>query len=366
MRRRLLACATAALLAYPGAVARAQGGLLFQGLTDLELWKTDAKSTLLRRTNGKPGVLARADVWAAVEPVRNVVLFGELWAEAGSARDEEGAEVYSRQYGVRWTPSDRVSVEGGQVRQVVGTFSSRLLSFRNPLIAMPDGYAPNYPYGARVDAGKGMLDFRAGVLSLPLYREGYTPPPSHAIRPAIGAGITPVIGVRFGASGTVGPYLNDGYSATQLRSQDWKSYKQKVIAGDAQISRGYFEGNAEIAASWYDVPGRPTAIKGLSFYVEPKYTFTPRFYLAARYERNDYPFINPLNATVWIANGVIVQDVEIGGGFRPTATSLVKVTGRKDRWTPNISPNAPKDNGYAVALQWSQTYDFVELFTRRR
>ncbi|MEO7457176.1 MAG: hypothetical protein ABIY52_13010 [Gemmatimonadaceae bacterium] len=362
--RKWLTCLC--LVAAPVVAARAQGGFLFQGVSDLELWKTDDKSTLLHRTNGQPGVIARGDVWAAVEPIRNVVLFGEVWAEGGSARLEQGGDIYTRQYGVRWAPTDAFSAEGGQIRNIVGTFSSRLLSFRNPLIAMPDGYAPNYPYGARVDGSAGKVDYRAGVLSLPLYREGYTPPPSHAVRPAIGAGITPTIGMRFGVSASAGPYLNDSFSASQLHAQDWKSFRQRVIAGDAQFSRGYFEGNAEIAHGSYDVPGRATAINGLSFYVEPKYTFTPRFYAAARYERNDYPFISPLNSTIWIANGVIVQDVELGAGYRPTARTLLKLSGRKDHWTPNANPNVPKDNGYAVALQWSQTWDFVELATRRR
>jgi hypothetical protein len=146
MIRRL---ALALILSAVPVAARGQGGFLFQGVSDLELWKTDARSTLLHRTNGQPGALGRADVWAAIEPLRNVVLFGEMWGEAGSARTEEGAEIYSRQYGIRWSPSDALSLEGGQIRHVVGAFSSRLLSFRNPLVSAPDGYAPNYPYGAR-------------------------------------------------------------------------------------------------------------------------------------------------------------------------------------------------------------------------
>ena len=62
---------------------------------------------------------------------------------------------------------------------------------------------------------------------------------------------------------------------------------------------------------------------------------------------------------------MIVQDAEIAGGFRAGPTSLVKLSVRKDHWTPNANPNAPKDNGYAVALQWSQFYDFMQLLTRR-
>ena len=68
----------------------------------------------------------------------------------------------------------------------------------------------------------------------------------------------------------------------------------------------------------------------------------------------------------WVANRVIFNDVEIGGGFRATASTLLKLSIRADYWTPNVNPLAPHDNGYAVAAQWSHIFDFVELATRRR
>ena len=359
---------TLALLAAPMRLVLAQGGYLIQGITDLELWKTDSASTLLARGSGHPALLARADIWAAYEPMRNFVLFAEVWGETGQARREAGNKAELKQYGVRYSPSDAFIIEAGGIRQVVGTFSARQLSNRNPLVDAPDGYSTTYPTGARVDGTVGMFDYRAGVLSLPLFREGYVPIPSDAPRPAFGAGITPFTGLRFGMSATQGPYLNDSFTPGQLRTQDWKVYNQRIVAADLQVSRGYFEGHAELAHSVYDVPGRPTAIKGLLYYLEPKYTFTPRFFLAGRYERNDYPFIRPVSeaSPIWIANRVVLQDVEVGGGFRATATTLLKLSVRGDHWAPNANPNAPHDNGYAVALQWSQMLDFVELFRPRQ
>jgi hypothetical protein len=162
-----------------------------------------------------------------------------------------------------------------------------------------------------------------------------------------------------------GPYLRDDLPSAQLRAQDWKSYKQRVVAGDAQISRGYFETNAEVAFSSYDVPGRTTPIKGVLYYIEPKYTFTPRLFMAARYERNDYPFIATQGPVNWTAAEALFGDVEIGGGFRPTATSIVKLSVRGDKWRPSGSPFRVNHDGYAVIAQYSQTFDFVELATRR-
>ena len=356
----------AALLAASSAPVEAQGGFLLQGVGDVELWKTDSASLLLARGGGRPSLLGRLDVWAAYEPIRNLILFAEAYGEAGSARGQPGNEIEAKQYGVRYSPSDAFVIEAGGIPQIVGEFSSRALSTRNPLIGSPDGYSLSYPRGARVDGSIGMFDYRVGVLSLPLFRAGYTPDPGLAMRPAIGVGVTPVVGLRVGVSAMSGAYLNPTLTPTQLHSQDWTSYKQRLLVVDAQFSRGYFEGHAEAARSGYDVPGRATPIDGLETYVDGKYTFTPRFFMAARYERNDYPFISPVSPTFWVANGVIFNDVEVGGGYRFGASSLLKASFRKDRWTPNISPQAPHDNGYAVAVQWSQAFDVVELLTRRQ
>ena len=75
---------------------------------------------------------------------------------------------------------------------------------------------------------------------------------------------------------------------------------------------------------------------------------------------------NLLNANQPIANSITFNDTEIGAGYRPTASTLLKLTVRADHWTPNANPNAPHDNGYAVAFQLSQFLDFVELATRKR
>jgi hypothetical protein len=100
--------------------------------------------------------------------------------------------------------------------------------------------------------------------------------------------------------------------------------------------------------------------------VETKYTFMPRVYLAVRVERNAYPYIAPVSATVWTAETSDFSDGELGAGFRATPSTLLKLSVRADHWVPNPNPYAPSANGRSLAMQLSQTFDLVELATRRR
>jgi hypothetical protein len=342
-------------------LAQGGGGFLAQGVVDAELWKTDASSALLARNGGRGSVLGRLDAWSAYEARADLVLFGEMMIEAGPARDEPGTELYPKQFGVRYSPSDAFTIEGGRLQHIVGAFAARRLSFRNPLIGTPDGYATAYPYGVVASGTAGRVDYRAGILSLPLSHPDYVPVPSASPRPAFGLGITPFMGFRVGVSGTVGPYLNRELGPAQLAGREWRDYHQRVVAADAQLSFGYLETHAEAARGSYDVPGRADAILGYSGYVEGKYTLAPRFYLATRVERNDYPFILPLANGQWVAVRSAFSDVELGGGYRPTSSTLLKLSIRADRWTRSTNVGAPQANGYAVVMQGSQTFDLVEM-----
>jgi hypothetical protein len=72
------------------------------------------------------------------------------------------------------------------------------------------------------------------------------------------------------------------------------------------------------------------------------------------------------NDSVWIADKSDFTDVEAGGGFRVSSSTLVKVSVRADHWVPNPNPFAPQASGRALALQLSHTFDVIDLATRRR
>ena len=346
--------------------AAAQSRYMLRGLVDAEAWATDTSSNLLTRNEGRPTALSRIMLWGAVEPVRRLVFYG-LYETEAALHGSGSYEGELEQAGIRFSPTRKIVLDAGRITAPLGGFAARRFSSRNPLIGEPDGYPVTYPLGAMLSGAVRAIDYRAAVVSLPVVHEGYTPEPSTAWRPAFQLGITPVVGVRFGAGYTWGPYLNDSLSSAQLAGRSWDSYDQRLLTADASVSLGYVELFAEAGASSYDVPGRPEPIDGLTYFLEGKYTATPRLFFASRFERNDYPFIRPVGPAAWVARRTDFHNEEFGIGYRFGAATLVKASYRQDRWKVN-GDNAAfvRPGGRAFALQLSQQLDIAEWIDRAR
>lgn len=348
------------LAAVPGS---AQSWLRVEGVADGEAWATDDGSRLLARNDGRPSVLGRLQLWAIAElrPDLAVLALGEL--EGGNAL-EEGHEVGIEQLVLRYARSRSLVIDVGQLVSPVGAFGSRRFSTINPLIGSPDGYPVTYPWGFQIAGAFRQLDYRAALVNLPVTHEGYVPEPSATLRPAIGAGITPTTGLRFGVSYTRGPYLNRHLGTALLAGEDWKDYRQQVIAFDSRFSRGYLELHGELGLSDYEVPGLGDPVGGIAYYAEAKYTWSPRLFTAARLERNDYPFIRPQGDNTWMAQGVNFYNFEVGAGYRLSPGTTVKVSYRRDRWLVDEAQKSYLPDGYAFAMQLSQRLDINSWFAR--
>lgn len=349
------------------ALAGAQGGALIQGVVDVEGWKTDTMSTVLERNGGDPGGLYRLRLWTAVEPLRALFFFANAVAEGGHGRrfDGPGTTVTLEQGGVRYARHRALVFDAGRMVHPLGVFGARVLSTRNPLIGIPDGYIPVYPVGAMVSGARGKIDYRLAGITLPPTHRGYVPRPDPLIRPLIGIGVTPMTGLRVGASATDGAYLNGELSSSQLNDRGWQSYRQRVLAGDLQYGFGHFDLRAEFVVAKFEVPRRGW-IDGQAGYGEVRATLTPRVFVAARTEFNRYPFIRPLSETEWVSRHTELRAVETGLGYRFGANTLMKVTFSADDWV--VTPeNAGfiRPGGKALAVQFSREFDLTE-FVRDR
>ena len=360
-RTLALALALGAVMSRP---AHGQERVLVQGILDVEGWSTDSASSLLARNEGHPAALGRLCLWTAVEPVSGLVIYAQGEIEGGSAASES-VELSMEQAGVRWTRSRALVFDAGLISPIVGMYANRHLSTRNPLIGEPDGYAVTYPFGARLSGKTELVDYRVGVVSLPVYNERYMPEPTAAARLAAGGGITPYPGVRLGISGTAGPYLDADLPAATLAGRDWRSYHQRVLASDVELSAGYVDLRGELAHAWYDVPGRATAVHGASWYGEGSYAMTPRFYAALRVERNAYPYLKPVGS-FWPAAEARVLNGEAGIGYRIGASQTLKLSYRRDRWSGPATARVQLPDGHAIAMQLSSGFDLLAALDRAR
>jgi hypothetical protein len=144
--------------------------------------------------------------------------------------------------------------------------------------------------------------------------------------------------------------------------QSWQHFHQRVEALDLAYSHDYLELHAEYARGEYDVPGFSSAVAGETWYVEAKYALGPRVFVAARAERNNYPFISPVGPATWTGSDTDFDDGEIGIGYRVSASLLAKVSYRADRWhlTPaQLAFLGP--GGHALAVQLSQSFDVLAM-----
>ena len=347
-----LALAAAALAVAP-AHAAVEGRLFVHGLQDVELFETDDDSRLLSRNEGDAAGGARLRLWVAAEVGPGFQAVAEGLFEHANTEGEAETEADLSQAFLRYTRSGRAPLrfEAGKLALPFGDFSRRYLSSVNPLIGAPDSYDVAYPTVAGVSGRAGWLDYRALAFDQPLANENYVPPADRAWRPGVGLGVTPRIGLRFGGYWTRGPYLDDRF----------ESYDQEVAGVELEWSRSHFEVHADVAFSSYEVPTIAQPSRGVAWYVEPKYTFTPRFYAALRLERNDYPFIRENEDASWLAVNAAFYDVELGAGWRVTPGLQIKASYRFDRWQVDPSRADFFPDGYAVAAQLSYTFDLASV-----
>lgn len=365
-RRALMVVVWALLRAAP---ARSQDDkVLVQGLLDAEVWKTDSSSLLLSKNDGNTAPAGRLRIWAVGEFVPGLQAFVVARGEDGSGSYEGERQGMIEQAALRYTfrAPLRLILEAGKIVTPLGNFPRRRLSTTNPLIGSPDGYDVAYPIGLQVGGQVSRFDYHLAFVDLPLVNEKYVPEPGSAPRPAVALGVTPVIGLRLGGYATRGPYLNRDLDPFLPAGAGWTDFEQRVLGADLQFSRGYFELNGDFERSAYDVPAQARAVRGTTYFIEPKYTWTPRVFTALRLERNLYAYIKPLGPGAWLASAVDFFDVEAAVGYRIDPRAVLKVAYRRDRWNVDDSLKSFFPNGYSIAVQLSYSFNVNSWLERPR
>lgn len=349
-------------------VGASEAPVLVRGLLDAEMFDTDSGSLLLSRNGGDPGGQGRLRLLAAGDFGAGFQGFAIGRIEGGDASVNGETEVDLDQAFVRYTFGARktTTLDAGKITAPFGNFSKRYLSNVNPLIGHPDSYDVSYPIGIVLSGGGSRFDYRVAVMDKPLVNQNYVPESSSAARPAVAFGVTPTTGVRAGVYYTRGPYLGTDVEFAIPTGASWRDFEQEIAGFEGTFSRGYFELNGDYAFSSYQVPTKTEDSRGTAWFLEPKYTFTPRLFAALRVERNDYPYIAALAPDFWLAVNAVLYDAEVGVGWRFSPGLVLKASYRRDDWKVAEADEAFFPNGYAVAMQLSYDFDVTSWIERPR
>jgi hypothetical protein len=242
-----------------------------------------------------------------------------------SAKLAPGLEIYTRPYVQRlgsgewnrqiWLAAARyerggriaLRVEGGLIPAPIGLANLQLRPQLNPTIAQPSSlftalpapepFSPRvtllgaiYPYGVSATVSGAKWDARTAVIDVSPMRTrrifGSANPPRFT-NVVVGGGVTPMVGLRFGASVTRGgwkraeerPLSPDRLDATVVTVETEFAFRYTRLA--AEYTRDIFEtttGDA-VSAGWF---------------IQGQQTLAPRWFAAARVERIGAPVHDPV------------------------------------------------------------------------
>ena len=198
-------------------------------------------------------------------------------------------------------------VEGGLIPSPVGLAN---LTVRrphlNPTISQPSalftplpslesrGPRPNllgaiYPLGGQVTVSGAHWDARAALIDTsPLRRRGVftDPKPSRFANLVVGGGVTPVVGLRVGASMTHGGWQRAGESPATTSERD-----ATVVTVESEFSFAY----TKLSGEWVrDAIATSSGTRVASgWFVQGQQTLAPRWFVAGRVERMASPLVLP-------------------------------------------------------------------------
>lgn len=295
--RRLTAgalVATAALCAAPAAHAQETARFSLESAISIDLFRGD-------NTVEAPNVIV--DVTAAMRPADGWLVYVRPWFRQprlpGMARTENWEkEIY--QAAIQYERAGRIAtrVEGGYIASPIGLGLMDTRPAVNPTIAphlsylqpMPlfdaatprvNAIAASYPLGGQLTMSTTRWDARAAVIAAAPTRtyeiNGHDNPRATPVV-VTGAGITPAIGLRFGAAFAAGDYV----TGEELRVPQDRGRQFRMVNVEGEYAFGYTKIAGEVTQTRFSTtPGAATA---RAWFVQGVQTLSPRWFLAARQE----------------------------------------------------------------------------------
>ena len=146
-----------------------------------------------------------------------------------------------------------------------------------------------YPFGGQVTVSGTRWDARAALIDTsPLRRRDIlsSENPPRFGNVVVGGGITPVVGLRFGASVTRGGWARAGESPAVTEDRD-----ATIVTAETEFSFAFTKLAAEWVRDAIDTSSGRQVASG--WFVQGQQTLAPRWFAAARVERMDSPLVLP-------------------------------------------------------------------------
>jgi len=356
--RSVLAAAAVAALVGPAAAARAQAPDRFSLLTVLSIDHAAGENTA-----DQPNVVA--DVLFTARLGAGWTAYVRPWI-----RQPRRAEVDWRLYqaAVRWErPADvSLRLDAGYIVSPVGMglFDSSAaanptmlahLAYFIPMPAFDPGaprlvpIASTYPLGAVLTASTERWDGRAAVVDgapTRIYTVGGPNPAGHTPVVEAGAGITPRVGLRIGAS-----FAHGAYATRDETTGGSGAPRMVTLTGlEAEWAFRYTKIAGEFVHDRFATPFGTTNAQ--TWFVQAQQTLTPRWFAAARHEGASAPPL--LNGIAGIAPGTrtAFRTAEAILGYKLTRGVTVRggYYGRKNYTTDDW------DHQAGASLVWSERW----------
>lgn len=198
-------------------------------------------------------------------------------------------------------------IDAGLIPSPVGLANLMLRPHLNPTIAQPAslfqalplvdlrGLRTNllgavYAYGAHVTVSGERWDARAAVIDASPLRPRRVfseTPQTRLANVVVGGGLTPMVGVRVGASLTHGGWQRAGESPAVTEDRD-----ATIVTVESEVAYRYTRLMGEWVRDVIETDGGDSIASG--WFVQGQQTLTPRWFAAGRVERISAPALTPL------------------------------------------------------------------------
>ena len=372
------------------ALARAATDFRWHGTLDLVAAERSDGFRLNTLTRGdNPFDPYRLRLFAESKPNDRLQVLGQFVFDDASGLYVDGAYAIF----TPWRERD-MHVMMGKLPWAIGTWAPRTYSYRNPLIGAPLMYQHpttllwyDVPPSADVllaTAGQGAtgvdyFGFPMGT-GMPIIDDSYwdvgvtlagsARPLEFALGAVAGTpswgstsfddnsgksvlgrlGLSPIPDLRFGVSGSYGPYLLADLNPSMPPGTSVNDYNQKLLMADLEVMVGHVELRAEGARNWFETPtvGELLIHSG---YAELKYLFESGLFLAGRYDVQNFGRIQSSTGESLPWDWNVVRG-EGGVGYRISRDAVAKVAYQHTEFDSGVA-GTPKLRRSIFAAQLS-------------